>query len=125
MLLTCREGVSKLHQAGTYRLLIAAAYQSWLRKRQAQDPPLPCQHLSHCPFLLQIAQGSDVPVLLDCGGVEGPISPDLLRCLSCISPNETELARLTGRWLQVVLCQVSSLTGWKHGHCTSRLPCSS
>eukprot|EP00891_Asterochloris_glomerata_P000203 jgi/Astpho2/203/Aster-x0426 len=43
----------------------------------------------------QIAQGSDVPVLLDCGGVEGPISPDLLRCLSCISPNETELARLT------------------------------
>ncbi len=43
-----------------------------------------------------IAAAAGVPVLLDCGGVEGPISPDLLKNISILSPNETELARLTG-----------------------------
>lgn len=45
----------------------------------------------------RIAKLHGVPVLLDAGGVEGPISPDLLSCLSILSPNETELSRLTGR----------------------------
>ena len=48
------------------------------------------------PVLLQHASQAGVPVLLDCGGVEGPISTELLQHLSIISPNETELARLTG-----------------------------
>ncbi len=43
-----------------------------------------------------IAAEAGVPVILDCGGVEGPISPELLRSVSILSPNETELARLTG-----------------------------
>jgi ribokinase len=43
-----------------------------------------------------IAAAAGVPVLLDCGGVEGPILPDLLKNISILSPNETELARLTG-----------------------------
>lgn len=43
-----------------------------------------------------IARAAQVPVLLDCGGVEGPISPDLLHSITTLSPNETELARLTG-----------------------------
>lgn len=35
-------------------------------------------------------------MLMDCGGVEDPIDSDLLQLVSCLSPNETELARLTG-----------------------------
>jgi len=35
-------------------------------------------------------------VLLDCGGQEGPLAPALLAALAVLSPNETELARLTG-----------------------------
>lgn len=33
---------------------------------------------------------------MDCGGEEGPINADLLKAVSILSPNETELARLTG-----------------------------
>jgi ribokinase len=44
----------------------------------------------------QLAKAASVPVFLDAGGVEGPIAPDLLACLAVLSPNETELARLTG-----------------------------
>lgn len=43
-----------------------------------------------------IARAAGVPVVLDCGGVEGPISQELLGSISILSPNETELARLTG-----------------------------
>lgn len=35
-------------------------------------------------------------MVLDCGGGEDPIADDLLRCLTVLSPNETELARLSG-----------------------------
>ena len=42
------------------------------------------------------ARAAGVPVILDCGGVEGPIPDELLRSVSILSPNETELARLTG-----------------------------
>lgn len=44
----------------------------------------------------QAAKAAGVPVFLDAGGVEGPIAPALLPCLALLSPNETELARLTG-----------------------------
>jgi ribokinase len=43
-----------------------------------------------------IAAAAGVPVILDCGGVEGPIADELLASVSILSPNETELARLTG-----------------------------
>jgi ribokinase len=43
-----------------------------------------------------IAAEAGVPVILDCGGVEGPISSELLQHVSILSPNETELGRLTG-----------------------------
>lgn len=36
-------------------------------------------------------------VILDCGGADGPVSKALLQKVSVISPNETELARLTGQ----------------------------
>lgn len=45
---------------------------------------------------LQIAHAAGVPVVLDVGGVEGPISDELLKCLAVLSPNETELQRVTG-----------------------------
>ncbi|KAJ9527636.1 hypothetical protein QJQ45_025914, partial [Haematococcus lacustris] len=43
----------------------------------------------------QLAKTAGVPVYLDAGGVDAPLAPDLLACLTLLSPNETELARLT------------------------------
>ena len=44
---------------------------------------------------LQAAQSAGVPVILDAGGVESPIPPELVAVVDILSPNETELARLT------------------------------
>lgn len=44
----------------------------------------------------KIAQAAGVPVVLDVGGEEGAISDELLGALTVVSPNETELARITG-----------------------------
>ncbi|KAH6780838.1 pfkB-like carbohydrate kinase family protein [Perilla frutescens var. hirtella] len=41
------------------------------------------------------ARSSGVPVILDAGGVDAPIPPELLKFIDILSPNETELARLT------------------------------
>lgn len=46
---------------------------------------------------MQIGQSAGVTVLLDCGGAEADISPELLQHLTIISPNESELANLTGK----------------------------
>ncbi|KAK2987319.1 hypothetical protein RJ640_006407 [Escallonia rubra] len=46
-----------------------------------------CQHA---------ARSAAVPVILDAGGVDAPIPPELLNLVDILSPNETELARLTG-----------------------------
>lgn len=35
-------------------------------------------------------------MILDAGGMEGPIPLELLKLVDIFSPNETELARLTG-----------------------------
>ncbi|KFM29298.1 Ribokinase [Auxenochlorella protothecoides] len=43
----------------------------------------------------KIAASAGVPVILDAGGVTQPIQVDLLSNVSLVSPNETELARLT------------------------------
>lgn len=45
----------------------------------------------------QLAAAAGVPVLLDAGGVDAPLSDALLQLLTTISPNETELQRLTGQ----------------------------
>ncbi|KAK2079968.1 hypothetical protein QBZ16_002363 [Prototheca wickerhamii] len=44
----------------------------------------------------QIAMSARVPVVLDAGGGMDPIGADLLANISILSPNETELSRLTG-----------------------------
>lgn len=44
----------------------------------------------------KIARSAGVPVILDAGGADGPLGHDLLTNLTLLSPNETELARLTG-----------------------------
>jgi ribokinase len=41
------------------------------------------------------AHAAGVPVILDAGGDETPLGDELLSCVSILSPNETELARLT------------------------------
>ncbi|KAL9660702.1 hypothetical protein QQ045_025519 [Rhodiola kirilowii] len=42
------------------------------------------------------ARGAGVPVMLDAGGMDAPIPPELFKFVDILSPNETELARLTG-----------------------------
>lgn len=44
----------------------------------------------------QAARSAGVPVILDAGGVDAPIPAELLKYVDILSPNETELARLTG-----------------------------
>lgn len=43
----------------------------------------------------KIAKSANVPVILDVGGADTPIPEGLLQCVTVLSPNETELARLT------------------------------
>ncbi|XP_027342749.1 uncharacterized protein LOC113855339 [Abrus precatorius] len=42
------------------------------------------------------ARSAGVPVILDAGGMDAPIPPELLNFVDILSPNETELGRLTG-----------------------------
>lgn len=42
------------------------------------------------------ARTAGVPVILDAGGVDAPIPSELLNFVDILSPNESELARLTG-----------------------------
>ena len=42
------------------------------------------------------AHAAGVTVVLDAGGADGPLDPELLACVSILSPNETELSRLVG-----------------------------
>ena len=58
---------------------------------EAEPPGCPRESLP-----VQIASETGVTVVMDCGGVEDPISEELLKSVSVLSPNETELARLTG-----------------------------
>jgi len=43
-----------------------------------------------------VAQAAGVPVVLDAGGADAPLDPAWLAQVAVLSPNETELARLTG-----------------------------
>jgi len=45
---------------------------------------------------MQAARNAGVPVVLDAGGMDGPFPPQLLNFVDILSPNETELARITG-----------------------------
>jgi len=45
---------------------------------------------------MKAARNAGVPVVLDAGGMDGPLPPELLNCVDILSPNETELGRLTG-----------------------------
>jgi ribokinase len=45
---------------------------------------------------LQAAKSAGVPVIMDAGGMDAPVPGELLRLVDIFSPNETELARLTG-----------------------------
>ncbi len=47
----------------------------------------------------QLAKEGGARIILDCGGAEGRIDEELLSLVSILSPNETELARLTGSCL--------------------------
>ncbi|CAI7888149.1 unnamed protein product [Closterium sp. NIES-54] len=44
----------------------------------------------------ELAGAAGVPVVLDMGGMDGPLPDAMLRRVAVMSPNETELSRLTG-----------------------------
>ena len=44
----------------------------------------------------QIASAAGVPVILDAGGVDTVLPQEILPHLSILSPNESELSRITG-----------------------------
>ncbi|CAK7327726.1 unnamed protein product [Dovyalis caffra] len=45
---------------------------------------------------IKAAKSASVPVILDAGGMDAPMTPELLNVVDFFSPNESELARLTG-----------------------------
>lgn len=52
--------------------------------------------MSSSSDLSQIARSANVPVILDAGGIDSPVPDELLKYVTIFSPNETELARITG-----------------------------
>jgi len=54
----------------------------------------------------KIARSANIPVILDAGGTGTPIPQELLKCVTVLSVNELEVARLTGMptntWEQVI-----------------------
>jgi ribokinase len=44
----------------------------------------------------RLCQESKVHVVMDAGGADAPLQPELLSCVNLLSPNETELSRMTG-----------------------------
>ncbi len=48
------------------------------------------------PLVVQLGSSAGVTVVLDCGGADADVDPELLKHLTIISPNESELAILTG-----------------------------
>jgi len=72
----------------------------------------------------KIAKSANVPIILDVGGMEGPIPDDLLKSITILSPNEIELAHLMEyqsiwsalKWtsrpylkISIVLCRIMML----------------
>lgn len=45
---------------------------------------------------VQIARSANVPVVLDAGGADTPVTQELLKCVTVLRVNESELARLAG-----------------------------
>jgi len=88
-------------------VIIGGANQAWPDDPFTQAARSAFQDASCCllqreiPEFVNVAAArlsseARIPVILDAGGVEEPISDELLALCTCISPNETELARLTG-----------------------------
>lgn len=75
---------------------VAPAWRTWHGVQHRRNPPQPAT--TYPPPHSQIAASAGVPVILDAGGVTQPIQVDLLSNVSLVSPNETELARLTSEW---------------------------
>ncbi|KAG8077479.1 hypothetical protein GUJ93_ZPchr0007g3259 [Zizania palustris] len=61
----------------------------------------------------QAAKDAGVPVILDAGGMDAPVPGELLSLVDIFSPNETELARLTGMHTETFE-QISQAAGACH-----------
>ncbi len=87
-------------------ILVGGANQAWPSLSPAAETTVTCSQA----VLLQreipdainrrvaaVAHAAGVPVILDAGGADAPLDPAWLAQVAVLSPNETELARLTGR----------------------------
>ncbi|XP_051124823.1 ribokinase [Andrographis paniculata] len=61
----------------------------------------------------RVARSAGVPVILDAGGFDAPIPPELLSNIDIFSPNETELSRLTNMQTETFE-QISQAVGKCH-----------
>ncbi len=68
---------------------------------------------------LQLGSSAGVTVVLDCGGADADVDPELLKHLTIISPNESELANLTGVVILHTLFIVKSRLSIHVGMCPS------
>ncbi len=58
---------------------------------------------------MQLGSAAGVTVVLDCGGADADVDPELLKHLTIISPNESELANLTGTHYPECITSLSTL----------------
>lgn len=70
-------------------LQIRMSLTSKIRKHETISP-------NGAGSFVQIARSANIPVVLDAGGADTPISQELLKCVTVLRLNEAELARLTG-----------------------------
>ena len=88
------------HAADYVRVFASRDIHTWesaaVNTRGSTDVVSPINPCAATAVSLQIAKEAGVPVVLDAGGQEGEISEDLLANIAVISPNETELMRMTG-----------------------------
>lgn len=65
---------------------------------------------------MQIARSANIPVILDAGGTGTPIPQELLKCVTVLSVNELEVARLTGMptntWEQTIKATAKIQSWW-------------
>lgn len=61
----------------------------------------------------RIARQHGVPVLLDLGGMDHPLPDELAQCVTILSPNETELKRLTGATGDDDVALIAAARAWR------------
>ncbi len=69
-----------------------------------------------CDLILQVVWSTNLPVILDAGGTGIPIPQELLKCVTILTPNDSEVAQLTGMptntWEQTIKATAKIQSWW-------------